>query len=932
MKHITCYRLLALVLATLFFLPATTQELPIDSDLRYGTLPGGMTYYIRHNAEPQGKAEFWMAYHVGSVQEEESERGLAHFLEHMAFNGTVHFDAGEMIHYLTANGISFGKDINASTSFEQTIYHISQVPTGRPALLDSVLLIMNDLGGGLMIPEEAIDKERRIIEEEWRSRSDYVMRMYEHVLPQLLGENCAYATRLPIGSMDVVRSAQRSDLAGFYRRWYRPSLQALIIVGDFDAGRMEQEVKRLFSATPDWTSATFTAPRVELKPGITYASFTDAEVPAAMAYLFMPHEPVPQAERNTLQEVRRHVVRKLACEMFNQRLREAALSPAQPLLGGTVTDGKFLIASSCDALTMAVVAKTDSLQSAMTMLLLEARRAQEHGFSQPEFQRTLQALETEYDGYLAEKDKRSSVDYVEEYIDHFLNGGYIPGVEKECALVKSQVSEVSLDEVNRYIRERIDLDNLSVLVTSPLDMKAQIPDAAMVQQCVAQARRAHTEPYADETRDEPLLTALPTPGRIVSEQNDPATGAVIFTLSNGATVYLLTTTHKNDEVLFGANSPGGYCTLDGRFPTELRMIDQAIENSSLGEWNQVSLQKRLSSTPLALYYTMGDYTDELLGICRPMDLELLLQLNYLYFTAMGPDENAYQALVQGMRSQIIGMKGQPEAVFADSVLTMLHNADPLYRPLTVTDLDTARYDRILDIYRERVACVADFSFMLVGNVDVATARPLIERYIASLPSTGPKDDVRAHRRQPLATGDHDCVFLTPMGTPKGSVCVYLMGDMDFDLRNQLMMEIFGQTLEIAANTHMREELHGTYGVEVDKALSLFDHKWNIVAKFDTQPEHTEQMVNALAQVVDMVLTYGVTSRALEKIKGQMLEEHRSQVHTNSYWYHVLQHRAFGVDVDTAWEETLQGITPEDMKTFVDRLKVTSRLRVIQQGY
>lgn len=909
------------------------QQLPIDSDLRYGTLPNGMTYYIRHNAQPQGKAEFWLAHKVGSVLEEDNERGLAHFLEHLAFNGTTHFDSYDMVQYLTGYGITFGKDINASTGFDQTLYHISQVPTARQALLDSVLYIMNDLAGELTLPEAAIDKERLIIEEEWRSKSDYSMRMYETVLPKLMGNDCRYATRIPIGSMDVVRNAHHDDLARFYHHWYRPELQAIIAIGDFDAEHVEQEIKRLFSTRQKSDLPIPQNPPVNNKPGLTYASYCDAEAPATSVYLFMPHASTPAAQRSTMQALRQQTVKTVTTGMINMRLNEASLNPLCPMQGATCRDGKYLIASSCDAFSLAGVAKSDSIQSTLNMLLTEVRRIQEHGFTQSELERARKATKAQFDNYLKEYDKRSSADYVEEYIDHFFNGNYIPGVVAECQLVQQTLDGITLDDVNDYIARVINLNDMAVLITAPLDKQKLVPSENEVAANLQQAKTAHTTAYADDNlSDEKLLAQEPTPGRIVSEQFDETTGITTMKLSNGASVQLKPTTAQNDEILFSATRHGGQWDYDGNYSAQLRMIDAVIENSALGQWNQVALQKRLAATPLSIIYTMNDHTDDMIGTCRPADINELLQLNYLYFTDVRPDNDAYQAFIGSTRSQLQSMASQPEMILADSIANTLYCGHPLYRQLTLADIDTVTYDSILRLYRQRMASAADFTFSLVGSFSIDEMRPLIERYIASLPSTGKPQKKHKHKGPVYATGDRDCVFFTPMGTPKGSVYVCMMGEEEYSLCNRIMMDMLGQVLEVASTTYMREELNGTYGVEVNGAVSPTEKKWMINANFDTRPEYTQTMVTALAQVVDMIMSQGASDRLVEKIKEQMLQQHDTDLLTNAYWLRTLQNRAQGYDTHTKWTETLKSITPDDFNRFIAKLNPTARIRVIQQGY
>ena len=917
-----------LVILTTLIGGASEQPLPIDPAIRMGTLPNGLTYYIRHNAEPKGRAECWLVHKVGSINENDNEQGWMHFLEHMAFNGTKHFTKQSMIDYLTANGMTYGGDINASTSFDETVYHISNVPTTRHELLDSVLLFMQDLSGSLTLDIDAIEKEKGIVEEEWRSRNDFILRLYEQALPTLLGD-CRYAHRIPIGKMDLVKSITREQLLPFYHKWFRPDLQAVILVGDFDPDKLENKLKNVFSSIPARKDRPTTTDDSVDTTGIKCFVYNDEESTNAMVHLYFPYEKTPRDKRNTLSFLRENTCHRLLATMFNQRLNEIAQSPESSMQYASCSSGNLMVANSAGAFNLMGLSKTGQVTATLQTLLTEARRVQEHGFNESELIRAREMQITLLNNLLAEKDKHNSADYVSEYIDHFINGSYIPGVEYECELTTQALNEMTLNEVNQAAQQLLNFNNIRALVTRATG--EPLPDQETIKQFINQASTAKTTAYIDTpVSDAPLMESLPTRGHIIKEEYDADWDMTILTLSNGTKVQLKHTTFKNDEVLLNASSTGGCWVYGGKYDKELRLMNDVVENSALGIWNQAELKKRLSTTPISLVYTISDDADDINGKCRNNDLTNLLQLNYLYFTSVHPDNDAYQTLKSQLTSQIEQITGNPDATFSDSIAATLYQHHPLYRTLTVNDINNTDFGQVIKLYHERVASAANYTFTIVGNYDSTSIRPLIEQYIASIPSNNSNSTI--NYSNPYPSGDIDNVFLTPMQSPKASVYACLMGDMDYNLKNVTLVDMAGQVMQVALTSFLREELHGTYGVDAGGGMSKLSGKWMINAKFDTQPDRTQSMVQALAQAFDYILSYGTTPELLEIIKGQMLRQHETNLNSNEYWLNVLRSRSQGLDMLTGYQEMLSNLSSDDLNKFITSLEPSMRIRVIMQGY
>ena len=460
--------LLLALLAMLQVADAREKELPVDPELRIGRLENGMTYYIRHNEQPKGRADFWLVQGTGSLVEEDDERGLAHFIEHIAFQGTRNFPKIDMVDILQNNGVSYGSDINASTGFDDTRFQISNVPTERAALLDTVLLMLKDLSCELNFDDRAIEEERGVIQEEWRMHADQTMRLYESTLPILLSGS-RYAYRIPIGDMMVVRHVTREQLLSFYHRWYSPNRQAVVIIGDFDPDVMEQKVRQTMAAIPkrDTPSLDPNLGQVKDHTGITYAIHTDPEASSTMTYLMFEHNPIPLEQRNTAIYLKHNIISYLVQIMLSARLDEMTRTTDPPIDYVSVYDRKFLVTRTRDALNMIALTKEGRSLEALDSLITHAARAMQHGFTEGELQRARRDVQTVYNDYLTEASNRKNREYVEEYIDHYMNGGYIPGVVAESKMLIDQLGKITLDEVNDYLREVIGKDNVSVLISGP---------------------------------------------------------------------------------------------------------------------------------------------------------------------------------------------------------------------------------------------------------------------------------------------------------------------------------------------------------------------------------------------------------------------------------------------------------------------------------
>ena len=910
---------------------AKEQPLPVDPELRIGRLDNGITYYIRHNEQPKGRAEFWLVQNTGSLVEEDDERGMAHFIEHVAFQGTRNFPNIDMVDILQNNGISYGHDINASTGFDDTKFQISNVPTERTALLDTVLLMLKDLAWELNFDDRAIEEERGVVQEEWRMHADQQMRLYENTLPILLSGS-RYAYRIPIGDMSVIRNLTRGQLISFYQRWYCPQRQAVVIVGDFDADRMERMVKQAMGKIPkrDNADPDRNLGMVPDHNGITYALHTDPEASSTMVYLMFEHTQVPLEQRDKPTYLRHNVISTLVQEMLTERLDELARSQSSPIDYGMVYDRQFLVSRTRDALTLAALTKEGGSLEALDTLIVQATRAMQHGFTVGELERAQLNAIAVYTDLKSEASTRTSRQYANEYIDHYLNGGYIPGVLAESQMLIDEVQRISLDEVNDYLRSITGKDNVSVLISGPqsLSGRSLYPTSRDVISHFNRIINTPQTPYFDMEADGQLLAEEPHKGSIIHETYEPETGITTMTLSNGATVRLKPTTFKNNEVLFNAFSLGGEWTYGDSADVNVRLMDQVIENCALGGHTINQLNRMMSGRQLGISFILNDPNEQLSGGCQSGDLETLLQLCYLYFTDVSIDEDAFQSLKTRIRSQLSQASYNPKMIYSDSIGSTIYQGNPMYRNIKPEEVDLLNGERVLELYRQRVANAGDYTFSIVGAFTVDEVRPLIRKYLASLPDNGKRETYGSGYRPEMATGEVDNFFEVPMRNPKSSIYVSIMGDRQYSYDDEFMMDLVGESIGTALLTYLRHEKHGTYDVAADGNLSIYHNRWMINYEFETSTADRDSMLVYADYAVNAIFYRGVSEDLFNKMKERIGREHENALQTNSYWMRALQNRALGIDIVGGFDNIYTTLTEERLNNYFAALRPHTRLRIV----
>ena len=906
--------------------------IPVDPDVRIGKLDNGLTYYIRHNAWPEHRAEFYIAQRVGSIQEDDNQRGLAHFLEHMAFNGSKHFKGNEMLRWCESVGVKFGTDLNAYTSIDQTVYNISNVPTTRDGIIDSCLLILFDWADGLLLEQEEIEKERGVIHEEWRLRTSAQMRMLERDLPKLY-PGSKYGHRMPIGLMEIIDNFERPFLQAYYEKWYRPDNQAIIVVGDVNVDQVEQKVKALFSpiVLPENRALVTTYPVPDNNEAI-YVIDKDKEQRYNLVELMMKTEAFPDSLKGTLAYLAADYVKDAAVSMLNDRLREYAEKPESPFLQASASYGPYLLSRTVDAFDMGVLPKDGQTDAAVTAVLTEARRAAEFGFTPTEYSRFkanyLSNLEKSY----SNKDKRYNSQFVSSYVQNFLNKEPIPSIDFTYETMKQLVPMLPLDMPNEVIKELVLPTDTNLVVLNFNNEKegAVYPTEDGLKAAIVAGRNAKIEAYVDNVKDEPLMTTLPKPGKIKKEVKNDKFGYTELTLSNGVKVLLKQTDLKKDQVLLRAEGFGGEALYGLEDLANLKMFGDVIEASGLGNFSHTELEKALAGKIASASMYMSNYREHISGSSTPKDVETMLQLVYLYFTNINKDQKSYDNLMQTMEVQLKNRLLQPENVFSDSLTLTIANHHPRVKPMEVEDLKKVSYDRILQIAKERTANAAAYTFTIIGNYDEATIRPLLEQYIGSLPA-----QKKVEKGKFIDTDFKGVVvnnFKHKAETPKSiGVMIWYSKQLPYNLENSVKASIAGQILSMEYLKKIREDASAAYTVGASASISRddFETSSTVYVYCPMKPEKADVALQIMRDEVD-ALTKGCDADKLAKVKEYMLKNHGDQLKQNSYWLgQINTWRKYGLDFHTDYEKVVNAQTPESIAAFIKEVvKANNRAEVV----
>jgi zinc protease len=854
-----------------------------------GVLPNGLTYYVRRNDEPRDRAELRLVVNTGSVLEDDDQRGLAHFLEHMAFNGTRRFEKHQIVDYLERVGMRFGPDINAYTSFDETVYML-QLPTDSAGVVDTGLQILRDWADGITLDAEEIEKERGVVIEEWRRSRGAGARISDRQFPFLFAGS-RYAERLPIGDLETLRTFAPQTLRRFYARWYRPELMAVVAVGEFDPRQMEQRIRQEFGGIPAAPRTERPQTAVPFPDSTRYMVTVDPEVPRAEVSInwMMPAHP-----DTTPEDLRRAIVDGMFSGLLGDRLQDITLKPDAPFIDVGSYQGGSLRPVQTLVLNAAVA--EGGAERGLGALVAEVERAARHGFTAAELEREKAELLRMWEQIYAERAKTSSGAFAGQYADHFLRAGPLRTLEDEYAINRAVIPTVTLAEVNAAARRYAALRDRVVLVSGPERAGLERPREARLAFVADSVARSELAAWTETVSDAPLLARVPAPGRIVQEDSTTEVGVVRWTLSNGARVVLKPTDFKDDEILFAATSPGGLSLLADSAYLYGRTAAAAVQLGGVGGLSLTDLQKRLSGKAASVGPSLGDLSEGMNGYAAPRDVETLFQLVHLYFTQPRRDTTAWEAYLQRGRESLRNRDVTPESAFGDTLTAILTQRHPRTRPFTTATFDSLDVDRSLAIYRQRFADAGDFTFYFVGRFSPDSLRPLVQTYLASLPGTGARETFRDVGIRPPGGVVQQTVRRGV--EPKARTVLVFTGPAEFSRQASADMSALGEALEIRLREKLREELGGTYTVGVSGGVARDPYpRYQFSIDFGSAPERVDELVRVVMAEIDTVRAAGVPQDVVDKVREAFRRSRETALRENGWWMgRLMEYDRHGWDV------------------------------------
>lgn len=919
-KHFLMF-VLAMVATSAF--AQSMPELPMDPATRKGKLANGLTYYIRHNEWPEHMANFYIAQRVGSIQEEEEQRGLAHFLEHMAFNGSENFKKVGIIDWCREKGIQFGSDLNAYTGVDQTVYRVCNVPTGNIQVLDSCLLILKDWSNGLLLQDKEIDKERGVIHAEWSMRNNGQMRLLEQMLPTLY-PGSRWGVRMPIGTMEVVDNFPYDDLRKYYKKWYRPDNQAIIVVGDVDVDRTEQKIKELFSSIVLQPNAA----QVEKVPVADnnepiYAVGKDKEINSNSISVYMKTDPFPMELKNTAAYYFQSYVNSLFASMISSRFAELAQKPECTFLSASANIGDYILSNTKAAVGLDVSPKEGKDLEALADATKELMRVRQHGFTAGEFGRAKSDFISWVEKGYANRDKRENDRFGDACRDNYLNNEPLVDMDTEYAIWNQIDKSVTLDMVNDFVKQIISVSDTNLVVFEFAQDKEGrfVPTADQLRKTFETARAAQLDPWKDNVKNEPLIAQMPKKGKIVKTSENKSLGFKELKLSNGATVVLKKTDFKADEVSMTATANGGTALYGKEDYANIKLVDNLCGISALGNFTMNELGKALAGKNCNTGFSMSGSKTSIAGSTTPKDIETFLQLIYLQFTDVRKDMQSYAQLMTSLKQALPNRGLKPESAFSDSLRAELNSHSLRSKPLELADLDKVSYDRCLQMVKERTANAANFTFFFVGNYDEATLLPLIEQYIASLPAKK-ADKVTKIDTRTYFKGQKKNAFTRKMETPRPQVGNIYYCPIENNLENSVVMEVAGEVVTMEMLNQVREEMSAAYscgaGISMslmaDKAYAMLSSSAPISepSKLDAAAERMKKIVADAAKSVD--------PDKVKKVKDNMLKSADIAFKNNGFWMSALINwKEYGIDIYTNYKKTIEGVTPDKVSGMIKRI-------------
>jgi zinc protease len=906
---------LVFIIAMALMPSAIGQPVPVDPAMRIGKLENGLTYYIRHNQEPKERASFYIIQNVGAMLEEDNQDGLAHFLEHMAFNGTKNFPGKGVINTLERYGVAFGRNINAYTSQNETVYNLSDVPVNLPGLVDTCLLILHDWSDHLSLEEEEIDLERGVISEEWRTRRNASFRMRNQFIP-VLYKDSKYAKRDVIGSLDVINNFEYETLRRFYHDWYRTDLQAIAVVGDVDVDEVEQKIVALFSKI----AAVENAPEREFHEipyhmETLFAKASDPEATSHSVSIYIKHEGTAPEDKS-MNYYRSSYVNSLFNRMMSDRIGELVQKGNPPFIGGSVGYGNF--ARGYNILSISASAHPNRMEEGLRAIYTEAQRVYRHGFTAPELERAKSNIITQTETRWKQKDKIRNDQYINDMVSHYLTGEPLPSIDFEWQFVQAILPTITVEEMSAKAREWIKDENRVIVVMGP-----DAPDVTLLSEehalaVLKEVEQGEIAPYEEEEVAQSLIDKELKGSPVVRTRKLEDMNAVEWTLANNAKVVYRFADYQKDNVILYAQSPGGSSLYGTDKLASAIMLGNFTGSFGVGDFDAITLRRMLAGKNVNLSPGLGGLNETFSGSSSPRDIEILMQLLYLHFEQPRFDEEAYNAMHQRLVAFISNMANNPEQIMSDSLQRIINNYHERVKLVTPELLNEISFRQMEEIYRDRFKDAGDFTFFVVGNIEEETVKTLAEKYIGSL-TDHPRTETWRDNKVSFPAGKTEKQIPVALQTEKANVVVVFNNDSDYEPEKNLTTEVLRGILRIRYTEEIREKEGGTYGVSVSSQSERFPNaKKTIRLNFDTDPERADYLKSIIYREIDKIINEGPTEEDLDKVIKNMQKEREQAKPNNGYWLSVLStYYQHDINTDAAenYEDILNSLTPADVQKF-----------------
>ncbi|MBD5203861.1 MAG: insulinase family protein [Bacteroidales bacterium] len=913
---------IAMVLLTILCVNAQMPQptpLPLNPKVRSGKLPNGLEYFILHNEEPKNRANFYIAQKVGSTLETQEQLGLAHFLEHMAFNGTKNFPGKALLNYLQDKGIRFGSDINAATYFDKTVYNINNVPTTDKNLMDSCLLALHDWSCEIELLDAEIDAERGVIQEEWRSTTDAFRRMMADVAPKIFDEYQYH--QMPIGKMEVVMNFPYQTLRDYYHKWYRPDQQGIIVVGDFDVDEMESKVVSLFSTIvmPE-NAAERTYPTVSKNIEPRFAIYRDKEFSSTVVYVSYKEDPLPREFRTTIEGyVNENLFKTALSRLVNHRLTDFSETAECMYIAAGTYFGNFWVTNMMEAFNINIYPKGNETVKATDQAMAIVSRAFKTGFTESEWEIVRNQIISSYEKAYNERNNTNNEAYCNELVNYFVDGEAAPGIETEYELVMNILPNLPVDVLNQFAATILTDDNQVVVVAQPDKDEITVVSQEEMVASVNNAMHAEYEPLLDEVITEPIIASLPAKGSVTSVEENSKLGTSVITLSNGVKVVVKSTDFAADQIIFQAFREGGKRSYPMALADDVNVMDFVFNCTKRGPFNQSMLRKYLAGKNAALNYGMKNYTEVLSGGSSVRDLPTLMELIYTAFTGLSPDKEYYDIQINNILGQLKMMEDTPEYKFSHLMDEAQYGDNPMMTAGGVKTVENANYDKMFEMLKQSLSNAAEYTMIFVGNVDVETLRPLLEQYISTLPTSAKRKVENVTNVSPILgkiQKNEECKATIP------NVYVYnswLGNNLEYNTANNINTILFAEILNMIYTETLREEEGGTYGAGVGASINPNDQIWQLDVTYQTNKDQYKTLMERSEVELKKLLNEGAPAEKFNRVKENIIKQYEEALRSNRYWSNTIFNMERGFDGFTGYGEYIKNLTLNDFNTWLKSL-------------